>query len=282
MKMKMKKYFLITLLIPMIALCWGCSSSDDDNSDDTSQEKTTGLKEVSTGKPDWQVDLVNNEETPNWQAPDPSRYENWMIFMVRLQEELKPYMSDDDMLALFVGDELRGVNHPAKPADGQLPTADESTYFILRVYGNERSDQEISGTIKLWSSKLRQTFTLKGKGYFIPESVKGLDTEFLLDIALGSAKYPFTAWVNVSFNPQDYGLEASQDDMMAVLIGNECRGLSHVYRNGFNATPRILLFGSQEGEEARLLYYNAKSNRVYDTGKTFKTVSQAISIDLNN
>ena len=276
----MKKYFLITLLIPMMAICWGCSSNDDDDNSGTN-EGTNVLIEVSAGKPDWQVDLVNNEETPNWQAPDPSRYENWMIFMVRIQEELKPYVSDDDMIALFVGDELRGVNHPAKPADGQLPTADESTYFILRIYGNERSDQEVNATVKLWSNKLRHTFTIKGKGYFIPESVKGLDTEFLPDIALGSAKYPFTAWLNISFIPQDYGLEASQDDMMAVFIGNECRGLSRIYRDGFNVTPRILLFGSQEGEEARLLYYNAKSNRVYDTGKTFKTASQAISIDFN-
>ncbi len=277
----MKKYFLITLLIPMMAICWGCSSYDEDNSGSSSEE-TAGLKEVSVGKPDWQVDLVNNEETPDWQAPDPSRYENWMIFVVRIQEELKSYMSDDDMMALFVGDELRGVNHPAKAANGQQATVDESTYFILRVWGNEPSNQEVNATIKLWSSKLRHTFTLKGKGKIIPESVKGVDTEFLPDIALGSAKYPCTTWVNISFNPQDYGLEYSQDDMMAVFIGNECRGIRHIYRDGFNANPRILLFGLQEGETARLLYYNAKSDRVYDTDKTFKTASQAISINLNN
>lgn len=275
----MKKNILITLLIPMMALCWGCSSYDDEKSG--TSEGAIGLKEMSAGKPNWQIDLVNNEETPDWQAPDPSRYENWMIFVVRIQEELKSYMSDDDMMALFVGDELRGVNHPAKPADGQQATTDESTYFILRIYGNEPPDQEVSATIKLWSSKLRHTFTIKGKGYFIPESVKGLDTEFLPDIALGSAKYPFTAWLNISFTPQDYGLEPSQDDMMAVFIGSECRGLSRIYRDGFNATPRMVLFGSQEGEEARLLYYNAKTDRVYDTAKTFSTASQDISIDLN-
>ena len=112
--------------------------------------------------------------------------------------------------------------------------------------------------------------------------MKGLDTEFLQGIATGSAKYSCTAWVNISFTPQDYGLEVSQDDMMAVFIGNECRGIRHIYSDGFIVNPRILLFGSQEGETARLLYYNAKSDRVYDTGKTFKTVSQAISIDLNN
>ena len=90
--------------------------------------------------------------------------------------------------------------------------------FISKAYksGDEPSNQEISATVKLWSSKLRHTFTIKGKGKIIPESVKGLDTEFLPDIALGSAKYPCTAWVNISFNHQDYGLEYSQDDMMAV------------------------------------------------------------------
>ena len=98
---------------------------------------------------------------------------------------------------------------------------------------------------------------------------------------MGAAKYPCTSWVNISFNPQDYELEYSQDDLMAVFIGNECRGIRHIYSDGFNANPRLLLFSSEEGETARLLYYNAKSDRVYDTGKDFKTVSQKPSTDFS-
>ncbi len=33
----------------------------------------------------------------------------------------------------------------------------------------------------------------------------------------------------------------------------------------------LVVFGSKEGETARVLYYNAKSNTVYDTGITILT-----------
>ena len=112
----MKKIFLMLLFIPSMALLWGCDD-DDDNGNGSGNDQKTVLKEVSTGLPQWTIDMYGDEPTPNWQAPDPSLYENWMIFMVRMQEELTPYVSDDDMLALFINGELRAVNHPAKPAD---------------------------------------------------------------------------------------------------------------------------------------------------------------------
>lgn len=263
-------------LVMMSALLCGCGDDDDEGN----SVQQTALKEISTGKPDWSIDMMYNEPTPDWQAPDPSLYENWMIFMVRMQEELNPYISDDDMLALFVGDQLRAVNHPAKPADEQADTGD-ATFFILKVLGNESANQEVEATLKYWSSKLHQTFSIKGKGLFIPENVKGVDTEFLPDIMLGSTKYPVTSWLNVAFVPEDYGIVHSDDDMLAVFIGNECRGISHIYRNGYTDQHRIIVFSKQAGEEARLLYYNAKNDRVYDTGKTFKTVAEEATISLN-
>jgi ribosomal protein L24 len=36
----------------------------------------------------------------------------------------------------------------------------------------------------------------------------------------------------------------------------------------------LIVFGEKEGETARVLYYNAKSNTVYDTGITLQTVRQ--------
>lgn len=274
-KKNMKKNILTLLLIPAITLLWGCGSDDD-----SSDSPGATLKEASVGKPDWSIDLTYNEPTPDWQAPDPSLYENWMIFMVRMQEELKPYISDDDMLALFVGDQLRAVAHPAKPADEHVAD-DEATFFIMKVLGNENSNQEIEATLKYWSSQTHQTFSIKGKGRFIPENVKGVDTEFLPDIVLGSTKFPVTSWLKVGFVPEDYGLKHSDGDMLGVVIGNECRGVSYIYRNGYTSQHRIIVFGKQEGEEARLLYYNAASDRVYETGKTFKTVGERVTVSLN-
>ena len=264
----------IGLLLVSALLC-GCSDDDDNGG-----EQQTVLKEISAGKPDWTIDLTYNEPVPNWQAPDPSLFENWMIIMVRMQEELNPYISDDDMLALFVGDQLRAVSHPAKPADEHVDD-DDATFFILKVMGNESSNQEIEATLKYWSAKLHQTFSINGKGRFIPENVKGVDTEFLPDIMLGSTKYPVTSWLRVGFVPEDYGFVHSDGDMLAVVIGNECRGYSHIYRNGYTDQHRIIVFSRQEGEEARLLYYNANTDRVYDTGKTFKTISENVTLSLN-
>ena len=263
-------------LMLMTALLWGCGDDDDDNNGD----EQTALKEISTGNPNWTIDMMYNEPTPDWQAPVQSKYENWMIFMVRIQEELNPYIADDDMLAVFVGDELRAVSHPAKPADPYVQDTD-ATFFILKVMGNESPNQEIEATLKYWSSQLHQTFSVKGKGRFIPENVKGVDTEFLPDIMLGSSKYPVTSWLKVGFVPEDYGIAHSDDDMMAVFIGNECRGISPLYSHGFTDQHRIMVFSKQEGEEGRLLYYNAKNDRVYDTGKRFQTVAETVSLNLN-
>lgn len=266
---------VVGLLLSPSLLC-GCGDDDDVDSG-----QATALKEVSVGKPDWNIDMMHNEPTPDWQAPDPSLYENWMIFMVRMQDELKSYISDDDMLALFVGDELRAVNHPAKPADADVAASDDATFFILKVMGNESADQEVEATLKYWSAKLHQTFSIKGKGRFIPENVKGVDTEFLPDIMLGSTKYPVTGWLKMGFVPEDYGIVHSDNDMMAVFIGDECRGITRIYRHGYTDQHRIIVFSKQEGEEARLLYYNAKNDRVYDTGKRFKTVAETVTLSLN-
>ena len=75
----------IGLLLVSALLC-GCGDDDDDNGGGEQQQ--TVLKEISAGKPDWTIDLTYDEPVPNWQAPDPSLFENWMIIMVRMQEEL--------------------------------------------------------------------------------------------------------------------------------------------------------------------------------------------------
>lgn len=273
-------------LLLLSFMFFGCSSDNDDNGNNNGNgntEKAT-LQEVATGKPEWSKELStnlgDNEDKPNWQAPDPSLYENWMIFMMRIQEDLKPFLSDDDMMALFVGGELRAVSHPAKPADGQVQAGDESTYFILRVLGNEDPSQEVEATLKLWLSQLHQTFTVKGRGYFIPEKVVGVDSEYLPDLMLGSSKYPVTSWMKFNFSPEDYGLQRSEEDLMAAFIGNECRGLTRVFDNAHSELLRIVVFSKQEGEEARLLYYNATANRVYETGITFKTVAENATLSL--
>ena len=265
------------MAITAMILTGACSSSDDGNNN--GQQKS--LQVVSSGRPDWHVDLTYNETAPDWQAPDPSLYENWFIMMFRVQDELKTYFSNDDMVAVFIDDELRALSHPARSMDGQT-TESDSIYYILKIYGNESAEQDIQVTLKLWSAKLHQTFTIKGNGKFISEAVTGSNSSSIPNISLGSSKYPVTSLVNVSFTPAEYGLEASDDDLLAAIIDNECRGTipPTVSLSSSNQIP-LVVFGKTEGETARVLYYNAKRNTVFDTGITLKTARQEEKFSLD-
>jgi hypothetical protein len=267
----MKKFFILTLAIASIALMSSCSSSDDEDNGGTSGSQTE-LQVVSSGQPEWHVDLMYNETAPDWKAPDPSQYENWFIMMFRIQNELKSSVSDDDMVAVFIGDELRALSHPARTMDEGQSAGNDSIYYILKVYGNERAEEEVTVTLKLWSAKLHQTFTIRGNCKFIHEAVTGVNSDFLPSLTLGSSKYPVTSLVTVNFSPALYGLEASDGDLLAAFIGDECRGTvpPTVSILSSGQIP-LVVFSTKEGETARVLYYNAKSDKVYDTGITFLT-----------
>ena len=270
MKEAMKKIFMMMMVITSMMLTVACTDSDEDNNG-----QQNGLKIISSGRPDWHVDLTYNETTPDWQTPDPSLYENWFIMMFRIQDEMKEYFSDDDMVALFIGDELRALSHPARSMDGSQTISGDSIYYILKVYGNESADLDIQVTLKLWSAMLHQTFTIKGNGKFINEAVTGDGSSPMPNISLGSSKYPVTSLVNVSFSPAEYGLEPSEDDLLAAFVGNECRGTIPPMASILSSSQiPLIVFGEKEGETARVLYYNAKSNTVYDTGITLQTVRQ--------
>lgn len=274
----MKKFLTIMLLIPTLALVWGCKDDDDD--ENTSNLQKGGLKEIAIGSPDWDIDLFSNEQTPDWVAPDPALYESWMIMMVRLQEEMKPYVTDEDMVAIFIDGELRAVNHPAKPADGQGMGEDESTYFILKILGNERTGQEIELTLKYWSSKLHQTFSISGTEIFVPEKVQGVDSELLIPIIKGSSKYPVATTVNLYFSPEEHGFISSPSDIVGAFINGQCRGIK--FFNNYNEQKVVFsVLSKQEGEEVLLYYYNLKLNKVFDLGKTFETVKGEVEIHVN-
>ena len=127
------------MAITAMILTGACSSSDDGNNNGQQNgqqnDQQKELQVVSSGRPDWHVDLTYNETAPDWQAPDPSLYENWFIMMFRVQDELKTYFSNDDMVAVFIDDELRALSHPARSMDGQT-TESDSIYYILKVDSN--------------------------------------------------------------------------------------------------------------------------------------------------
>ena len=94
------------MLVLLSSLILGaCSSSDNDDSKNAaySEEKVSEA-------PEWQIDWSNSQDCPDWSEPDGTLYENWTILMVQIEETLQPFVSENDMMAIFVNGELaRGV-----------------------------------------------------------------------------------------------------------------------------------------------------------------------------
>ena len=96
----MKKAFYFTIMTAALILAWGCGSDDDDiidNPTPTPNQETKWTQETQAFP--LQVDWSGNDPVPEWtdttMRPSPSDYENWMILMVTLQEELANYANAD-------------------------------------------------------------------------------------------------------------------------------------------------------------------------------------------
>ena len=101
-----------------------CSSSDD-------EETPSGYTvETVAEAPAWHVDFSGSESRPDWQEPNPADYENWTIMLVQLEDALKPYTTESDLLAFFVGGELRGLTSPAV-SQGSTDDEEDKGTFVL-------------------------------------------------------------------------------------------------------------------------------------------------------
>ena len=89
------------MFVLVASLVFGACSTDDDNNNDGYT-----VDEISEA-PVWQVDWNNDQERPNWTDPNASAYENWTIMMVQIEDELAPFVSENDLMAMFINNELR-------------------------------------------------------------------------------------------------------------------------------------------------------------------------------
>ena len=122
------------------------------SSDDDTQQCCLQLRTRQSQAPEWQIDWSNDQERPDWTEPDGSLYENWTILMVQMEEALQPYVSEDDMMAIFINGELRGLASPATTVDGdQTGTA----MFLMKAYGNESSKERVNISLQYYSHRLK-------------------------------------------------------------------------------------------------------------------------------
>ena len=256
----MNKNIIYSVAILLASLTFGACSSDDDN---TSAGYTV---ETVSQAPTWQVDYSGNESRPDWQEPNTGDYENWSIMLVQLEDALKPYVSGEDLMALFIGGQLRGLTSPAT-SQGTGSENDKGS-FVLKAYGNEADQNVVSLTLSYYCSQLKQTFSRTVQMRYDMGKVYGLDEDLIPQFTLGAAKYPvvkqvnpasLTAFANAAITP-------AEGDIVAAFVGSECRGVSTL--------NSLTVFGRSAGEHVTLKYYQAATGKVYTFPDAVVTVQQ--------
>lgn len=259
-----------------LTLVWGCGSSNDD--DPNLHEPTPIHKWVKAqGTANWVVDWSSNEPIPTWTAPLPENYETWMILLVTLQPELVPYSTENDLMAVFISGEIRAL---ARPAISMKTTKDVT--FILKVFGNEPSNQEVQMSLSYYCNQLRQTFTLNGSTVFVSEYVYGVDKPFVPNLLGGNMKYPVQMFLTLQLprTAQDV-IRPQKGDLVAVLVGDECRGVTALDENLFLSPYYLTIYAQQEGETGTIYYYNVQENTIWNTGQTLNITSTAQTINVS-
>jgi hypothetical protein len=251
-----KMYLKVVLLASLVAGACSCDS-------DATEKGGFSVTRVSEA-PVWEVDWTSDQQRPDWTQPDASAYENWTIVMVQIEEALQPYVTDDDLMALFVNGELRGM---ASPAVAKGDSQAGSTKFVMKVYGNESGNETVNMSLKYYNSRLRHMFTLSDDITLSSDETTGTDEDYIPPFTMGSEKYPMMKTVDVETILTLLGIEP-ESGMIAAFVGGECRGVATVESYG---SSKLIIHGRTQGEKIMLKYYD-------EVTKTVFTISDAVKM----
>jgi len=253
----MKKMFFSVVLLASL-LFGACNKSDDDSTNNGSGSGSAAYTETAVSEaPVWQMDWSNSQERPDWTKPDESLYGNWTTLVVQIEETLQPYVSQDDLMALFINGELRGL---AKPAIALGGSERATATFLMKVHGNETGTETLDASLQYYSQTLRHLFTLSDRITLNSDETTGTDEAYIPQFTLGSAKYPVVKVVNVGTVLTKAGLTAGEG-MVGAFVGEECRGKLELSASG--GTPSMAIFGRSVGESVTLRYYDATKGQLY-------------------
>ena len=231
-------------------------SCGDDDIDDNTQAKYT--ETVISQAPVWQVDWSNNQERPNWAAPNSRDYAYETNMKLKLEDALQPYASEGDMLAVFVNNELRGLaNGPVTIVKtGQK----ENGKFMFKVFGNETGTETVNISLQYYSQTLKHLFTLTQDITLDPDVEIGFETEYIPPFTYGSAKYPVWKEVTAESLLNKVDITPISGNTVAAFVGEECRGTVSLSASG---STKLLIVGRTAGESITLKYYDAAAGKLY-------------------
>lgn len=246
------------MFVLLASLVLGACSSDDDNN--VNDPKNAAYTETTvTEAPAWQIDWSNNQEHPNWTEPDGSLYANWTILKVQIEDALKAYASDGDLMALFVNGEIRALAKPAVSVGGGTATGK----FLMKAYGNETGSETVNMSLQYYSSTLKHLFTLTDNITLDADVTTGIDEAFIPEFTLGSAKYPVVKTVTAESILASVGITPQRNGIMAAFVGDECRGVTQFVADPNLRSTELTIYGRTAGESVTLKYYDAVKRVVY-------------------
>ena len=267
----MKKLFFKSIMVlAALTFVWGCGSSSSDDPDPIVPEPTptpnptTAWVDVSDA-PEWKIDWTSNDQRPDWTTPDPANFETWMILMVRLPEDIANVVTEDDMLAVFIDGECRGVSNLASVIQRDGSEAEQKTYFIVKFYGHAFNGNRQPYTVKFYSSQLHHIFSVDGEDYFVPEGELGIQSDYVPPFLMGASKYPVVMNLLIKFNiieDESDPFISLPNDMVAVFVGDECRGYQPIGSSKLSSYISVTVYSKQEGEPISLRYYSSRKNAV--------------------
>jgi len=247
----MNRIKLMSILLASLVL-GACHDEDEDNNSSNTAYTETRQSEA----PAWQIDWSNNQERPNWTEPDGSLYANWTILKVQIEDALKAYASDGDLMALFVNGEIRALAKPAVNVGGGTATGK----FLMKAYGNETGSETVNMSLQYYSQTLKHLFTLTDNITLDADETTGIDEAFIPEFTLGSAKYPVMKVVGVEPLLNKVGLTPVIGNTVAAFVGEECRGTVSLSTSG---NTQLLILGRNNGESVTLKCYDAVAGKLY-------------------
>ena len=272
----MKIIKIIGLLFTAVVLTVACSKSDDD--DVNGENSGNGGESVKTDR-DWiyfpesglslEFNFFGKDSRPDWQSPSPYDFESFMIWKVTFPFELRLTASQDDLLAVYINDELRAVASPSVKEYGDV----ENYTYILKILGNEVRSIRQHFTYKYYSAHFNRIFEGSDIGHFMPEETVGVDTECIINGLWEELDdiYPIQTTIDLTL-PDD--IEPENDEFVAAFVGDELRGLAEA----IPSNQRVLLkvFGKEEGEQATICYLSFSHYTELEPVITIKSTEQAI------
>lgn len=124
----MKKTILA--LVALASMAMGCSTNDE-------QEANIAPTPPPAATPsDTTFIEPGSDVRPNWTAPSDRNFEQVMNVYLMLQDQLQPYISENDMICAKIDGEVRGVT---------VPRQDESDWLInLIIFSNGAAPIQLS------------------------------------------------------------------------------------------------------------------------------------------